>query len=68
MFEADVRKIILERIEQGLTYRDLEEKSNVTASAIAKIERGETKPRLVTVAKIAKGLGKEIEYFEVENK
>ncbi|WIF95020.1 helix-turn-helix domain-containing protein [Caminicella sporogenes] len=63
MIEIDVEKIALERAIQGLTVRELSKKSGVGASTISKLELRKSKPRLTTVAKIAKGLGKNVEDF-----
>lgn len=45
------------RKEQALTLEDLAERSDVSRSALSKIERGEINPTLVVISKIADALG-----------
>lgn len=63
MFRVDNEKMLLERARQGLTIDELSKRSGVGRSTISRIEKGETEARIDTLAKIAKGLGKPIEYF-----
>ena len=63
MIKVDVRKLLLERAEQGLTIDALSRKSGVGRSTISRIEKGDVEGRLTTIAKIAKGLGKSVEDF-----
>lgn len=64
MFEIDVSKFVIERANQGLSLEELSEKSGVGRSTISRIERGEVKARINTVAKIAKALGKTVQDFQ----
>lgn len=53
MIANKLRKI---RLKQGLTLRQLDHKSNITATAICDIENGKNTPNLETADKIAKSL------------
>lgn len=57
------RKLKKHREELGLSLRQLGEKADVSASAIQKIEHNQISPTLTTIAKIARGLGKDIQFF-----
>jgi len=57
------RKLKNLRGELGLSLRQLSEKVAVSPSTIQKIESNQISPTLVTVLRIAKGLGKEIQFF-----
>jgi quercetin dioxygenase-like cupin family protein len=57
------RKLRKVRGELGLSLRQLSEKVAVSPSTIQKIESNQISPTLVTVLRIAKGLGKEIQFF-----
>lgn len=57
------RKLRKVRGELGLSLRQLSERVAVSPSTIQKIESNQISPTLVTVLRIAKGLGKEIQFF-----
>ncbi len=61
--KIDTKKLKLERANQGLTYEKLAKMSGIKDDTISRIERGATKPRVDTIGKIAKALGKKIEDF-----
>ena len=46
---------------EDLTQKELAEKSGVRQSNISRIEKGQAVPSLVTLDKIAKALGKEVQ-------
>ena len=54
------------RAEQQLTLRELEDRSGVSAEAISAIERGTRKAQLLTLAKLARALGVDIEQLVEE--
>ncbi|MEE0992518.1 MAG: helix-turn-helix transcriptional regulator [Bacteroidales bacterium] len=49
--------IISERIEQGLSQKELAERTGLKQSAIARMERLQVMPRVDTVVKVANALG-----------
>ena len=51
------RRVLLARVEAGLSQRALADKSGVDQSTIVRVERGETNIRPMTLAKLAKALG-----------
>ncbi len=57
------RKLKQVRGELGLSLRQLSEKTAVSPSTIQKIESNQISPTLATILKIAKGLGKDIQFF-----
>lgn len=57
------RKLRKRRGELGLSLRQLSEKVAVSPSTIQKIESNQISPTLGTILKIAKGLGKDIQFF-----
>lgn len=64
MINVSFEKIAIERANQGLTIAELAIKAGVHRYTVSRIERGDFKPRLDTVGKIAKALGKTIEDFK----
>jgi transcriptional regulator with XRE-family HTH domain len=54
-----------ERIKQQLTLRELGRRSGVPAGTLSGIERGTRKPQSLTLAKIAAGLGVDVEELMV---
>ncbi|WP_252237453.1 helix-turn-helix transcriptional regulator [Clostridium sp. ZBS17] len=66
MLKIDIEKLLLERAIQELTLEELSKRSGVGRSTISRIERGESKGRINTIAKIVKGLGKTIEDFRIK--
>jgi HTH-type transcriptional regulator, competence development regulator len=57
-----------QRLRQGLSQRDLSERTGITAANISRLETGETsQPRPSTLRKLAAGLGFEVaELWEIE--
>lgn len=51
------RRVLLARVEAGLSQRALADKSSVDQSTIVRVERGETNIRPMTLAKLARALG-----------
>lgn len=71
--ESEARaKIICEiidaRKEQGMTQKELEEKSGIKQPVIARMENGKTDPQLSTVLRILSALGKTIEIVPLQSK
>ena len=61
--ESDLRAALITamvqaRREQGLSQRELEEKSGVKQPQIARMERGEVNPQLDTMLKVLAAMGK----------
>lgn len=65
MVQIDINKLIYERANQGLSLKDLSKKSGVVVATIQRMEKGQ-KIKLDTIGKIAKGLGKRIEDFVID--
>ena len=56
-----LRKRILElRLEKGYSQEELAKKAGTKQAVISRIENGESEPRLETINKIAKALGKKM--------
>ena len=55
-----MRAIMIARKETGITQKELSDKSSVTQKTISLIESGNTNTTVNTLAKIAKGLGREL--------
>lgn len=51
------RRITELRLKQGLSQENLAFQSGINRTYMGEIERGEKSPTIVTIAKIAKGLG-----------
>ena len=57
------------REAQGLSQRDLAERSGVFYTVIARLELGQTDPRLSTLIKLAEALGIDmVDFFTAPNK
>ncbi len=56
-----IYQIIRLRIERGLTQAQLAERAGVTRSIIARLERGQSQPRLDFLRKVAAALGAKLE-------
>ena len=52
------RALIAARIEEGLTQKELAEKSGIRQSNISRIENGNCSPTVATLQALAKGLGR----------
>lgn len=57
------RKLKKRRRELGLSLRQLSQKADVSPSTIQKIENDQISPTLGTILRVARGLGKEIQFF-----
>ena len=62
-----VGEIIKARESQSVTQQDLEELSGVRQPVIARLERNNTDPRLTTILKILRPLGKTLAIVPIEN-
>ena len=62
----DMSKITYERINQGLSTVELSLKAGLSKNVVSNMEKGYVVPRLHTVGKIVKALGKKIEDFILE--
>ena len=51
------------RKSRGMTLKDIEERSRVSATHISEIERGKTSPTIGALARIASALGKDTAFF-----
>lgn len=58
-----MKTLQIARAEAGLTLEELEEKAGVARETISAAERGLSKPRLATLAKLAQALGRPVEVF-----
>lgn len=65
---ALVGKLIEARHKQGLTQKKLEELSGVRQPIIARMERGETDPRLSTITKVLVPLGYTLAIVPIEKR
>ena len=61
--KIDTQKILYERVNRGMSARELASKAGISKNVITNIERGYVVPRLQTVGKIANALGKKVEDF-----
>lgn len=57
---AVMRAIIDARIENGLTQKQLSEKTGISQSDISRIERGTANPSVKTLQRIAEALGRKV--------
>lgn len=72
IIESDIRvaiisEIIKARNDKKISQKKLEELSGVKQPIIARLETGKTNPRLDTLIKILKPLGKTIKIVSIEN-
>ena len=65
---ALIAALIEARRERGLTQRQLEELCGIKQPQIARIEKGETSPRLDTFLKVLGALGKTLEVVPISTK
>lgn len=54
------KKILLLRLDEGLSQEELAARAGLRQSVISRIENGESKPRIETVNKIAKALNRKV--------
>ena len=54
------KKILLLRLDEGLSQEELAARAGMRQSVISKIENGESEPRIETVNKIAKALNRKV--------
>ena len=57
---AVMRAIIDARIENGLTQKQLSEKTGISQAGISRIERGTANPSVKTLQRIAEALGRKV--------
>jgi predicted transcriptional regulator len=59
--EYEVMKLLVEaRTEQGLTQKELAERTGIRQPNISRLEHGQCSPTLDTLNALARGLGKEL--------
>lgn len=59
--EFDAKRLIIEaRINEGISQKELAERTGIKASNLSRIEHGKTSPTLKMLYKIAKGMGKKL--------
>lgn len=58
-YEA-IRAVIAARLACNMTQKELAEKTGIRQSNISRIENGSASPTIVTLARIAAGLGKQL--------
>lgn len=63
VYTIDYEKFMLERAKQGKSIRELAEQAQLDIKTVIRIEKQKVVPRPQTVGKIAKALGKDLEYF-----
>lgn len=54
------KKILLLRLDEGLSQEELADKAGMKQSVISRIENGESEPRIETVNRIARALDKKV--------
>lgn len=54
------KKILLLRLDEGLSQEELATRAGMQQSVISRIENGESEPRIETVNKIAKALNRKV--------
>ena len=54
------KKILLLRLDKGLSQEELADKAGMKQSVISRIENGESEPRIETVNRIARALDKKV--------
>lgn len=54
------KKILLLRLDKGLSQEELADKAGMKQSVISRIENGESEPRIETVNRIAKALDRKV--------
>ena len=54
------KKILLLRLDEGLSQEELAARAGMRQSVISRIENGESEPRIETVKKIAKALNRKV--------
>jgi len=54
------KKILLLRLDKGLSQEELAARAGMRQSVISRIENGESEPRIETVNKIAKALNRKV--------
>lgn len=60
--EFDITELLISaRQEQHITQKELAAKTGIRQSNLSRIERGQCKPDLITLQKIAIGLGKRLQ-------
>lgn len=60
--EFEVTRALIEaRVSEGMTQKELAEKSGIRQSNISRIENGSVSPTIATLQSLAAGLGKKLE-------
>ena len=54
------KKILILRLDEGLSQKELANKAGMKQSVISRIENGESEPRIETVNRIAKALDRKV--------
>ncbi len=70
--ESDLRvaligELVKARQEQGITQKKLEQMSGIKQPVIARLESGDTNPKIDTVLKVLASLGKTLKVVPIEN-
>ena len=55
-----MRAIVAARMEQGITQKELAERSGIRQSNISRIESGASSPTISTLLSLAEGMGKKL--------
>ena len=63
MIKVNGKKVMLARANAGLTLNELSEKCGIARNTISRIEKEKVQARISTLGKIARALGKPVEYF-----
>jgi len=63
-----IREILASRKEEGLTQKELEERSGVKQTFIARLENNRMDPQLTTVLRILRPLGKTLAVVPIQKK
>ncbi len=71
--ESDLRvaligELVKARREQGITQKQLEKMSGVKQPVIARMESGDTNPKIDTILKVLASLGKTLKVVPLENR
>lgn len=56
-----MREIALERAKAGMTQKELAEKIGMRVSNLSRLENGNENPSIETLARITRGLGKQLQ-------
>jgi len=62
----DIDKLMMERVRQGMSLRELAAKADLDIKTVMRIEQHKTRPRPQSLGRIANALGKDISEFIVK--